>query len=278
MANFLVIGGSGTTGRRITRRLRAAGLSVRTASRTRGDVPFDLGDPAGWAPALDGVTAAYLLEPELRAGVDHRARIPAFVADAVAAGVWRLVLLSAYGVGEAADGHPLKTAEQAVRDSGVGWTVLRPDWFAQNFSESFWLPAVLAGEVALPTGDGRTPFIDAEDIAEVAAAALTDDKHDGRTYQLTGPRTVGFGEAVELIGKAAGRTITYTDVDAEVLVRRWLANGVPEDVARLLAGLLVDVREGRGAVVSDGVDQALGRPARAFEDYVAAAAATGVWN
>ncbi|MFF3672134.1 SDR family oxidoreductase [Microtetraspora malaysiensis] len=121
------------------------------------------------------------MEPDLRASVDHHARIPGFVAEAVAAGVRRLVLLSAYGVGEADDSHPLKPAERAVRGSGVDWTILRPDRFAQNFSESFWLAGVLAGALTLPTGDGRTPFVDAEDIAEVAASALTEDATAARS-------------------------------------------------------------------------------------------------
>lgn len=278
MKTILVLGGTGTTGRRIARRLTAKGRPVRTASRTGGDVHFDLDDPATWAPAIEGAAAIYLIEPNLQPGVDRQARIPRLVADAVAADVRRLVLLSAYGVGRADDGHPLKAAEQAVRDSGVDWTILQPDWFAQNFSESFWLQGVLAGTLTLPTGDGRTPFVDAEDIAEVAAAALTEDRHSGQTYQLTGPRAIGFGEAVNLISAAACRTVRHLDVAPDAFVERMVAEGVPVGVARLLTGLLVDVRDGRGAVVSDGVERALGRPPRSFEDYVAEAAAAGRWN
>lgn len=278
MDNILVLGGTGTTGRRIARRLKAAGRPVRTASRTGGDTHFDLNAPVTWAAALDGATAVYLVEPDLRPGVDRQARIPRLVADAVAAGVKRLVLLSAHGVGRADDTHPLKAAEQAVRDSGVEWTILQPDWFAQNFSESFWLPGVLTGTLALPTGDGRTPFVDAEDIAEVAAAALTEDRHGGQTYRLTGPRAIGFGEAAGLIAAATGRTVRHLDVDPDLFVDRMVAEGAPTGVARLLTGLLVDIRDGRGAEVSDGVERALGRPPRPFEDYVAEAAAAGRWS
>ncbi|MFF4616072.1 NAD(P)H-binding protein [Nonomuraea jabiensis] len=278
MTNILILGGNGKTGSRIVRRLRSAGHPVRAVARTTGDLPFDLGDPTTWAPALDGVTAAYLMEPDLRGSADHRARIPRFVAEAVASGVRRLVLLSAYGVGEADDSHPLKSAEQAVRGSGVGWTILRPDWFAQNFSESFWLQGVLSGELFLPAGDGGTPFVDAEDIAEVAAAALTEDRHSGQTYQLTGPRAIGFGEAADLIGNATGRTIRHVDVEPEAFVERQVAHGVPADVARLLTGLFVAIRDGRGSPVSDGVARALRRPPRRFEDYVAETAAAGHWD
>jgi uncharacterized protein YbjT (DUF2867 family) len=278
MKNILILGGTGKTGRRIARRLQAAGQPVRTASRTSGDIPFDLDNPTTWAPALDGVTAVYVMEPNLQTSIDRQARIPRFVAEAVAVGVRRLVLLSAHGVGEADDSHPLKTAEQAVRGSGVDWTILRPDWFSQNFSESFWLPGVLNGTLSLPTGDGRTPFVDAEDIAEVAAAALTEDRHSGQIYQLTGPRAISFGEAADLIGKATGRTIRHLDVDPEVFIERQASHGVPPDVARLLTGLLVAIRDGRGAALSDGVERALGRSPRPFEDYVAETAAAGHWN
>lgn len=275
MKNILIAGSTGKVGRRIVRHLRTSGHPVRTASRTNADVPLDLGDPATWAPALDGVTAAYLLEPDLRPETDHQARVPAFVDQAVKAGVRRFVLLSAYHVG---DDHPLRPAEQALRDSGEDWTILRPDWFAQNFSEGPWLPGILAGTLALPTGDGRTPFIDADDIAEVAARALTEDRHSGQIYQLTGPRAISFAEAADLIGGATSRTVRHEDVAPELLVERWVAGGVPADVARLLTGLLVDIRDGRAARVSDGVERALGRPARPFEDYVTEAAASGAWT
>ncbi|WP_308250188.1 NAD(P)H-binding protein [Sphaerisporangium fuscum] len=278
MKNILILGGTGKTGRRIVRRLEAAGRTVRTASRAGGDVRLDLDDPSTWAPALDGVAAAYILEPNRRSSADPRAGVPGFVTRAVAAGVGRLVLLSAHGVGEAGEANPLWAAEQAVRGSGVDWTILRPDWFSQNFSESFWLPGILDGTLALPTGDGRTPFIDAEDIADVAVAALTEDRHSGRIYPLTGPRAISFGEAAELIGDAAGRTVRHLDIDPAVFVERSVAGGVPAGMARLLTGLLVAIRDGGNSPVSDGVEQALGRPPRRFEDYVTETAATGVWN
>jgi uncharacterized protein YbjT (DUF2867 family) len=278
MKSILVLGGTGKTGRRIARLLQATGQPVRTASRTAGDIPFDLDDPTTWAPALDGASAAYVVEPNLQTSTEGQARIPRFVTEAIAAGVRRLVLLSAHDVGQADDNHPLKAAEQAVRGSGVDWTLLRPGWFSQNFSEAFWLPGILDGALSLPTGDGRTAFVDAEDIAEVAASALTEDRHSGQIYQLTGPRAISFGEAADLIGKATGRTLRHADVDPEIFVERQIAYGVPPDVARLLTDLLIAIRDGRGAALSDGVERALGRPPRPFEDYVAETAAAGHWN
>ncbi|MGJ5748854.1 uncharacterized protein YbjT (DUF2867 family) [Streptomyces puniciscabiei] len=276
MKTILVLGGTGKTGSRIARRLQAAGLQVRTASRTGGDLRIDLDDPASWASALDGVTAAYLVEPSLSASTNHQARLPRLVAEAVTAGVRRLVLLSAPRAGE--NGHPLHAAEQAVRGCGLDWTILRPQWFAQNFSEGPWRHGILAGTLALPTGDGRTPFVDADDIAAVAVAALTEDRHSGQVYDLTGPRPISFGEAAGLIARATGRTIRHLDVDPEAFVERQVAAGVSPDVARLLAELLVAIREGSGATLSDGVERALGRPPRNFEEFVTETAAAGHWN
>jgi uncharacterized protein YbjT (DUF2867 family) len=198
------------------------------------------------------------------------------VTEAVAAGVRRLVLLSAGGADH--DYHPLKPAEQAVRGSGVRWTILRPTWFAQNFSEDSWRPGILSGNLSLPTGEGRTPFVDAEDIAEVAASALTEDGHSGQVYVLTGSRAISFGEAADLITKATGRTIRHVDVDPEVYIEHQVADGVPPDVARMLTGVFTAIRNGHDAALADGVQRALGRPPRPFEEYVAEAAAAGDWN
>ncbi|MFJ1760111.1 NAD(P)H-binding protein [Amycolatopsis sp. NPDC088138] len=276
MTTILILGGTGKTGRRVACHLRRAGHPVRTAARTGGDVPFDLGEPATWAPALDGAVAAYVVEPALQTGAG-RARIRRFAEAAVAAGAQRLVLLSAPAAGRPE--HPLHDAEQAVRESGAGWTVLRPNWFAQNFCESFWRAGILDGTLYLPTGDGRTPFIDAEDIAEVAAAALTGDRHDGRTYELTGPRALGFGEAAGLIGAATGRAVRHVDITPETFTERQIAAGVAPETARLLAGVLTQVREGGlGTTPTGDVELALGRPPRRFEDYVTDAAASGRWR
>jgi uncharacterized protein YbjT (DUF2867 family) len=274
--NFLILGGSGKTGRRITARLTAAGLSVRTAGRVSGDVHVDLDDPATHAPALDGIDAAYLLEPSLDAGDRNPPRMAAFVDAAVAAGVSRLVLLSAPGADN--ETHTLHTTEQAVRRSGLEWTSLRPNWFSQNFSEDFWLPAVRSGKLAFPAGDRGAAFIDAEDIADVAVAALTEDRHNGQVYELTGPRALGFGEAAELIAKASGKPLEYVDLTPEAFVEQQVSAGVPLKVAQRMSHLMGLVAVGLSEGVSGDVERALGRPARTFEDFAVAAAATGCWN
>ncbi|WP_426512498.1 NAD(P)H-binding protein [Dactylosporangium sp. McL0621] len=261
MENVLVFGGTGKTGRRVADVLRSQGRAVRTAARTGADVRVDLGEPGTWGPALDGVAAAYLVEPDLRS-----VRLPGFVAAATQAGVERFVLLSAPGAVH--DRHPLFAVEAAVRASGAAWTILRPGWFAQNFTETDWHGHLTTGELALPTGDGRTAFVDAEDIAEVAAAALTSDRHDGERYALTGPRALSFGEAVDLVAAATGLRARHVDVTPGEYVERQVAGGVPRPVAEILAGVFTAIRDGRDQGVSDGVERALGRPPRPFEEYV----------
>jgi uncharacterized protein YbjT (DUF2867 family) len=273
MTTTLVLGGTGTTGRRIADHLRSAGHLVRTASRTGSDVPLDLDAPATWPMALDGITAAYLVEPAVRAGQDRLAR---FAEAAIEAGVRRLVLLSAARAAEPT--HPLYGVEQTVRGSGVGWTVLHPNWFAQNFSEGPWVRSVLDGTLALPAGDGRTPFIDADDIAAVAAAALTDERHHGRTYELTGPEPITFREATDIISRVSGRTVEYVDVDPSEHTKRQIVNGIPPETAELLTDILVTIANGHAGAPTDHVQQALGRPARSFATYAAQATADGRWK
>jgi uncharacterized protein YbjT (DUF2867 family) len=192
---------------------------------------------------------------------------------AVARGVRRLVLLS--GRGE----EGARRGEQALQRSGADWTIVRSAFMAQNFNESFFLEPVRAGEVAFPAAeDLAEPFIDADDIADVAVAALTTDGHVGQVYEVTGPRLVGWAQAVAEIAAAAGRPIRYLPVSLEEYASLLLANQVPADYVTMLTDVFTEVLDGRNAYLSDGVRRALGREPRDFADYARAAAATGVWS
>jgi uncharacterized protein YbjT (DUF2867 family) len=161
-----------------------------------------------------------------------------------------------------------------VRHSGLPWTVVRTSWFNQNFSEGFLLDAVRAGELALPVGEAAEPFTDCDDIAEVAAAALTDDRHAGRLYELTGPRLLSFADAAAEIGRATGRPIGFVPLSPAEFAAVLREHGLPED----LGDLFQLITDGRNAHLTDGVERALGRPARDFSDYARTTAATGVWD
>ena len=167
---------------------------------------------------------------------------------------------------------------QALANAGAELTVLRSTWFMQNFSADYLLEHVLAGELRLPAGLVPTPFLDADDIADVAVAALTDDRHIGQLYELTGPRSLTFAEAAAEIAQASGRQVRYVPVSLEEHAAEAVAHGVPPEVVELLTYLFSEVMDGRNAATTDGVRRALGREPRDFSDYVRAAAATGVWN
>ena len=268
---IVVLGASGKTGRRVVERLRARDLPVRLGSRT-GEPPFDWQDPATWRPVLEGGSAAYISYfPDLAAPGAPEA-IDALAGIAVEAGVGRLVLLSGRGETEA------QRSEVALRRSGAEWTVVRASWFAQNFSEGHFRAPLLAGELALPAGDAGEPFVDADDIADVAVAALTEDGHAGEVYEVTGPRLLTFAEAVGEIARASGRDLRYTTIGIEDFGAGLAAEGVPEEEIGLLSYLFTEVLDGRNAHLTDGVERALGRPPRDFADFAWAAAANGAWG
>ncbi|GAA4748100.1 NAD(P)H-binding protein [Actinomycetospora chibensis] len=271
----LVLGATGKTGRRVAARLRLRGVPVRAASRSSG-TRFDWSDPTGWDAALRGVSAAYVVPPSVPGPVH------AFVARAEAAGVRRLVLLSGHGAdtwGDSDFGRDMRSAEDAVRGSALEWTVLRPANFAQNFDEELWHAPLLAGELALPAGPVGEPFIDLEDVADAAAAVLTEPgRHAGRTYELTGPRSITFGEAVDLISRATGRPLLYRQISPAEYTAALVEQGVGEEDAHHVAEMFVLMEQGLIAGTTDALAGLLGRAPRTFEDYVLRTAVTGAWG
>ncbi|MGW6980390.1 NAD(P)H-binding protein [Streptomyces sp. NPDC054932] len=271
---ILVLGSTGKTGSRVAARLRRRGHEVRGASR-KGPAPFDWADENTWEQVLEGVGAAYLVDSQLPGAAES---MRSFSKLAAASGVERLVLLSArdWAVEEGEEKLP---CERAVRESGARWTVLKPSWFFQNFSEDpFFRGQVRRGEVVMSTGDGVEPFIDAEDIAEVAVAALTEEGHGGQAYELSGPRLMDLGSVVDEIARAAGREVAYRPVPPDAFAAHAARHDLPEDFAALLNMLYGWIREGRFATLADGVQRVLGREPRDFGDYARATAASGVWG
>lgn len=268
----LVLGAGGKTGRRVLQRLEARGVPVRAGSRSAAP-PFDWAQPATWPAALAGCERVYVsFQPDL-AVPGALATVTAFFAEARRAGVRHLVLLSGRGEVEA------EQAEQALKDSGVPWTVLRASWFMQNFSESFFqAPLQQGGVLALPVGAVAEPFIDVDDLADVAVAALLQPEwHQGRLYELTGPESLSFAQAVAAIGSASGRPMQFVELPIEAYRREALPAGVPTEVLELALYLFTTVLDGRNSAPADGVQQALGRPARRFAEYARVAAGEGAW-
>lgn len=266
---ILIIGGAGKTGARVNTLLRERGIATRPVSRSSG-VEFDWTRRETWAPALNGVSRAYVTyQPDLAVdGADGD--IAELSRLAREEGLEHVVLLSGRGEPGA------QRAEVALQESGLPWTNVRASWFNQNFSEGPFRDGILAGELALPADPIPEPFIDADDIADVVVAALTQDGHTNRLYEVTGPRALTFAEAVDEIGKATGRSIRYRQISAEEFVEQ-MRPYVPEDILNLLVELFTVVLDGRNVEVMRGVEAALQRAPRDFADYARRVAATGVW-
>ncbi|MCP5347374.1 MAG: NmrA family transcriptional regulator [Gammaproteobacteria bacterium] len=268
---ILVTGGTGKTGRRIARNLQNMGRPTRVGSRASTPA-FDWNNPANWKDCLDNVEAAYISYAPDLAMPGASDTIQAFVDLAVTKGVKRLVVLSGRGEEEA------QTCEQIIINSGLEWTVVRASWFFQNFSEGAFIDMVLAGQITVPAGNTLEPFVDVDDISDVATVALAQDGHNGQIYEVTGPRLMSFTDIAADLSAAIGRDITYHDVPHDAFVNEVKESGAPRDVVWMLDYLFATVLDGRNSSLTDGVQRALGRKPRDFRDYAIEVAKTGVWR
>jgi uncharacterized protein YbjT (DUF2867 family) len=265
---ILVTGGTGTVGRRVVAQLRDQGVAVRPASR-HTEPPLDWSDPASWKAALQGVARMYLLLP------DYTELPEGFLERAVAAGVRRVVLHSDRSVDVMNVTH-LQKAERQVRQLPLEWTIVRADWFNQDF-ETFFREPVIQGRLCVPVGEVKQGFVDADDIAAVGVRALISDEYVGQVLELTGPRALSCPEALELIGAATGRSLQF-DGTPEAYRAEMGEAGLSEQV---IEGLIENFERlaARGDTRPTGVvEEVLGRPARDFADYAAEAAARGIWR
>jgi uncharacterized protein YbjT (DUF2867 family) len=267
----LVVGGTGKTGRRVIERLQQRGLPYHVGSRSLQPA-FDWEDEKTWSSALKGVSQAYVTYYPDVCVPGALEKVRSFFDLAVRDGVKRLVFLSGRGEVDA------EQAEEALKASGADWTILRCSFFSQNFSESFFLEPILVGKVALPVRPVGEPFVDVDDIADVAVTALTQPGHTGKLYELTGPRALTFGDAIDEIARATGRSIQFVTITPEEYRAGMLQAQVPTEVIDLVLYLFSTVLDGRNTRVADGVQRALGRPPRDFSDYAKRTAATGVWG
>ncbi|OAB58096.1 NmrA family transcriptional regulator [Leptolyngbya valderiana BDU 20041] len=257
----LVLGGTGKTGKRVAERLVQRGVPTRVVSRSTRPA-FDWHDESTWAEALSGITAVYItFAPDL-AVPGATDRIQQFVDAAVAAGVGRLVLLSGRGEEEA------QACERIVQAQDVEWTVVRSSWFMQNFSEGEFAGMVKDGVLTLPAAKVPEPFIDANDIADVAVAALTEPGHAHEIYEVTGPRMLTFGQVADELARQTGREIRFQAIAQEDFDAALLDAGLPEDIRWLLNYLFTTVLDGHNAYLTDGVQRALGRGPADFSDFV----------
>lgn len=273
---ILLTGGTGKTGRRLADRLRAGGLAPRVATRApsgAGQVRFDWADPATFDGAFRGTDTVYLVAPTgaadpldaMRAGLDHALR----------EGVRRFVLLSASSLDE--DGPMMGRVHRHLHDRAPEWVVLRPTWFMQNLSEQQHLPTI-RDERAIysATGDGRVPFIDADDIAAVAAAALTDPAMPSGELILTGPEALSYDDVAAILSAELGTTVMHRKLDERAMAARFAQAGLPDVYADLLAAMDAAIARGDEDRTTDTMERVTGRPPTALRAF--ASANRDVWD
>ena len=268
---ILIIGKNAKTGWRVDRQLQSLGYSTRAVSRSTSPA-FDWEDQDTWRTAMTGARSAYItFHPDLAIPTAEQS-IRDFVALAAELGLQHLVLLS--GRGE--DGA--RRAERVLKESGLDWNVVRASWFIQNFSENFMIEGILNGELLLPAGDIAEPFIDVDDIADVAVATLTRSELHNRVFEVSGPRAMTFAQCVAAISVATGYPVKYTQIPLESFIGGLRSQGAPEPLLWLMRELFTVVFDGRNSTPASGVEEALGRPATDFNEYLRKVTASGAWQ
>lgn len=275
---ILITGGTGTTGRELVAELQRSGAaSVRALVRDPARASFireagfetvegDFDRPETLDAALEGVETALLLTPPSPLTYAYQRD---FIESAKRAGVRRVVKLSAIGAdADAPEGFGKwhGQAEEFLKASGLEWTILRPNFFMQNLLGQAHTVAT-QGAIYQPGGDARASLIDARDIASVAARALTDAGHEGKTYTLTGPEALSYGEAAARISEATGRPVRYVAITPEQFREGALAGGLPEWLVSALELLNELFASGGAAEITDDVRRVGGREPKTFDEF-----------
>lgn len=282
MKTVLVTGFRGKTGRRVAAALsRQPGIEVRGAGRNVTDsilpnvraVGFDWEDQKSWPSVLDGVSAIYLVKPKTS---DPASTVKSFLR--IARKVKQVVLLSEIGCESRDDSTDERKVEKAVEAMPFDWTILRPNWFMQNFTEpNFYLEAIRdKGVLNVPTGGQPVSFVDTRDIADVAVAALIESGHAGREYTLTGTQTLTFAEVAERIGKIAGHQVRHTDPPLEDYLSDQNASGIANSQIDYYRRIYTLIQNGQTAPVSAAVEKVTGRSPRSFSAFLEEN--KNVWN
>ncbi len=270
-SKILVLGATGKTGKRVAEKLKKMGIPVRIGSRN-GNPPFDWEKSGNWPAVLNGIQKVYItFQPDFMVPGALQ-KIQLFVDTTKKSGVQKLVLLSGRGEKEAEEG------EMIVMDSGLDWTIVRSSWFMQNFSEFYFLDYILGGRMIVPKTKALEPFVDLDDLAEVVVKALTEDWHNGKIYELTGPELLSFKDTTHMISESINRPVVYEEVDMDEYLKILRGYQLPEDIVWLMQYLFSEVLDGRNESITNDIEKIIGRKPTTFGEYVIKAKQTGVWD
>jgi uncharacterized protein YbjT (DUF2867 family) len=266
---ILVIGSTGKTGRKVYETLKQKHFDVTPASR-KTQQPFDWYDSKTWENALKGFDTVYItFQPDLSIP-ESVPIITAFVETARRMEIGKLVLLSGRGEPQA------MACEDVIINSGLAYTILKCSFFMQNFNEGFWADGIISGEFVVPFVSAKEPFLDTDDISEVAVQALTTTAHDSKIYDLTGPELLSFKEAIDTIAIHSGKEIKLIEVSIDEYTAA-LRGQIPEEFIAMIEHLFVEVLDGRNESVTTDIASILGKPATPFTGFAAKASKSGAW-
>ncbi len=273
--SVLVIGATGNLGSEVTRQLIAKGLKVRVGVRKPEQynvhssqvdaVRFDFDDATSYASALESIEKLFLIALPL--DPDAPLVLAPVIQAAKQAGVKQIVFNSALGVDQNEEA-PLRKVERLLEASDLAHTILRPNFFMDNFTSGFIAPMIQdADGIFVPAEEAKTSFIAITDLAAVAVAALTEQGHSGKAYNLTGPEGLNHIVVSATISRASGRQITYQSISENDMRQGALDNGLPEPNVDYLSVLYQATRAGYLAATTNDVEQVLGRQPLKFDDF-----------
>lgn len=270
----MVTGASGNLGRQVVKALLARGVVVKAGTRNVGGiqpvenlqtVSLDYTNPATFNNALQGIYSVFLVAPPM--DPEAPAKLIPFIEKAEAAGIEHIVFNSALGVDQV-EQAPLRIIERALMESKLGYTILRPNFFMENFSTGFIAPMIKQQNgIFLAAGDGKTSFISTRDIAEVGVKAFIDGLY-GQEYNLTGPEALDHTQVAQKIGNVMGREITYHALEEEAMLQGARDQGMPEGAVQYMAILYKAVRAGYTVEVTEDVQDITGRKPVTFDEFV----------
>ena len=270
--NFvLVTAPNSKTGKQVVKLLKRENIPFRAASRSTS-VPFDWENEKTWASAISGAHAVYVVIPPNLAFADMPQRLKAFLTYCEAVRVRRIILLSGRGEDEAAK------IEEVALSNAIPTTVLRASWFAQNFSEGYFVEGVVNGQLAIPSKLVREPFIDTRDIAKAVVFALKDKSSNNYVFELTGPELLSFEDVAKKFTKHLDQSVTYVYMPIEDYINQLLQFGVSTDEIDLTRFLFGELLDGRNAYTTSDLSLLLGEQGTSFEQFIQHTKPSGVWQ
>lgn len=266
---YLIVGASGLVGSEIAKLLKSKGLQVKRATSQKKMEPdqvyLNLVTGEGLKAAFEGIDRAFFLSPPGYA--DQKSMLSPLIQEAKRRGLSKVVLMTAMGA-NAVETTPFRQAEIELEKSGLAYNIIRPNWFMQNFN-SYWIQGILQqGKILVPAGKGQTSFIDARDIAEVAAELLVSDKYNNKDFDLTGLEALDHDQVAKAISTSTGKSIVYEEISPEDFKKTFLQAGLPEGYVDFLVLIFGYLKNGYNSGINQNVKEITGRNPRSFQDYV----------